>query len=685
MSDFSQENLPPKITPMSNTVGIGELEQNEKMLSQVNEHLKFLRGSVSRLEKNFISESKGDSILFEQTNEAFDALTDKVRPRREALLKAGAAGTAAVYIGDKLQGMEKAMEKASGPKFLDKVKNLLGGAGAGLASKLRLPKIPGGARGLGGMAFAGLTLTDLLGPGGGLEQMKGGEVGKGLLTTLLGREAETDADVGTGMLKQGAKWGAFGSMVGGPVGAAIGFGVGSLTAGIKGAFEREFDKRTEEFGQNIRDVWEDPDAGIGTKLWTTTKEAGKTILGVLAGGVREVGEGWKDRAGDIKDIWKDEERGVVGKIGGTIFQGFRGVLETGSRFTIGALKSAEKFIVGTLSEKNKKRWKDFKGRVKEQAQGIMGSITNTLEKGKEYTRDFFEVMRKKGLRGLGETQLAQDIRAKWLETGEQIREKWDDIKARAREAWGGFKDRVSEGWNVARENWQGMVNEIKEKGLGTFLKEKFEVFKEKFGDFADKIRKVSSSIVDFFGNLGGKVGDFFTNVFGGDQALLGRWSEQLSEGKITKGELSEKITGERSLQKSFARDVLGLEGGDWRQVRGEDNRLKGEYKDQFLNYLSSEYGFTDRIDDAIIKPNGQIIKMNPKDTLFATKAFDDGTMNQVLNSSQSSTQIENQMLNVLQNMNQKLGNNGAGGVVQNNFIDRFNPQNVLQAGMVEVF
>lgn len=623
----------------------------------------------------------------EAREEFFEKAGKDISPRRDALLRAGATGAGAVYMGEKLDEMGETMEKFQEQEKEGFLEKLLGGGGLlggllGRGGGGLLGKLFGGGKGLmrmGGLAaFAALKWDDIAESIGMFQE---GDIMKGISTLLLGNiDKVTGENMLGGIAKQGGAWAGMGMAIGGPVGALVGFVAGALGKTIQSAvkatrdaYENEWDKNLPEIMAAKKDALKQAE-GFREKFRALSDLAFTSIGTTFAGAKRTAEE------------YEGEGRSkVLGWIFGAVDQ------------------MAEKAAIRMFGDdpEKMKAWKEGQKIMKQRRKEVLDKIKGFANKAGDYARDFFETIRKEGLGGIKNTQLVRDLATKWLETREKLAEGWEKMKEAARESWDGFKERVKGGWEQAKANWQWMRDEIKEKGIVQFTKERMQEFRDKLENFADSMRKVISSIVDWFQEAGQKVGDFFVNAFGGDIKMLERWESQMEEGKLEREQAFTKILGERSLQKSFARDVLNLEGKEWKDVRTDAGNLKSQFQEQFFDYLRDEYGFagfTDselrtmfgqrrmgqiKVDDAIIKPNGEIIHTSPSDTIIATKAqvqpFDDTAMRGMMQSTGNQTiQVENQMLEVLRSIDSKTGQGNTGGAIVNNFTNRYSPQFMME-------
>ena len=98
---------------------------------------------------------------------------------------------------------------------------------------------------LAGLTIVGTVLSDLFGKGGAISFFKKGEIGKGIMTLLFGKDLseKTDLQKILGITKQGLKWASVGFLIFGPIGALVGLGVGMAGAAIKLGIDSGFFKK----------------------------------------------------------------------------------------------------------------------------------------------------------------------------------------------------------------------------------------------------------------------------------------------------------------------------------------------------------------------------------------------------------------------------------------------------------
>jgi len=656
--DTTQTGRPPVLSKVSTpSPSTDELESNERLLLEVNERLGFLKGLVSNINTFLTEEEVEDERLQEENNKLFESMADRVLNRREALLKAGASGTAAVYIGDKLEGVEESFEETMvGEKggLFGKLKGILGG-GAGLLGGLLGGK---GAR-LGGLAaFAALKWDDIT---EGIGMLQDGDIWKGIQTVLIGNPDNISVEnAGGGILKQAGAWAGMGMAIGGPIGAAIGAALGGIAKTVQTAVKIHRQAYDEEWDKNVDKVMEDMDKRVQEADTTMEKLRANSanmwqLFGTYTASAKRMGEEYEKQG-------KSKVRGWFEGLGQT-FQKLqlRGMTE----------EEAEKYM--KVKEMKRERRDQFWENLGETAESVRSFLfgdkkkkEREMKKRKEEAMDRYVEQYKK----------AQQA----LEAGEITEQEFKKIIAEAKNQY----DETAVSINFGEEL---------EKNVFGKMKDLFGNIGEKISDWIDKIglwikRKFIWPVKDFFNNIGGFF-RYFKTLSADDLWAMLRGKESFGE-RFTEYKQSEAAAllkqSDEYKQFSATRRRYGqAEGKSFAQFV-KDKLEKGEYVDKdIIEGLSIKREDYLPMDDFIITKSGKVVKTNPKDTIFGTKAFDDGTMNQILNSSNRSTQAENQMLNVLMQVRDKLGSGEAGQVIQNNFTNRFSPGNIMQNGMVEVF
>ena len=434
----------------------------------------------------------------------------------------------------------------------------------------------------------GTVLTDFLGKGGGLSKFMSGDILGGVTTTLLGRKAETDADAGKNMLKQTAKGASIGYMIGGPLGGAIGAGIGLVASGVKGAFEREWDKNAKDIGASIGSIWSDPDKGIGSKILGTFGAVGKGgIFGPIAGGLRNVVDGMKEKMDEAKGIWQDQSTGIFTKLGKTSLVGLKALGDMGSDFLVGSMGSFKNFILGATGDffpnmgKGIKKLfvgEDGKGGILGKVAPVAGKVDSFIKKipgintlygaGKEFYGGIAK----------GVVNFFGDVKEKGLGT---------TLVDRAGDAVSKLKDF---GTSVA-DSVKGFVSDVKERGLGTVLKDKRDEvvnsLKSKVSDMGksinqfmtDMVSPVVTSVSGFFVDIGQGIKDFFGSIWQGfKDKVSGGW--EAVKGFFTGEIFDKKFTEEAEIRMAEARaqskEALKESGWTAEGVPGVVNNNKEE-------------------------------------------------------------------------------------------------------------
>jgi hypothetical protein len=661
--DTTQAGRPPILTrrePTSPTPD--ELENNEMMLMEINERLGFLKGLVSNINTFLTREEVDDDRLQEENNKLFQSMTDRVMNRREALLKAGASGTAAVYIGDKLEGLEEGIEESMvGDKkgLFGKLKGLLGGAGGLLGGLLGK-----GAR-LGGLAaFAALKWDDIA---EGFQMIKDGDIWKGIQTVLIGNPDDVNVEnAGKGIMKQAGAWAGMGMAIGGPIGAAIGAALGGVAKTVQTAVQVHRQAYDEEWDENVDQVMEDMEQRV--------KEANTTMEKLRANSAN-MWQLFGTYTASAQRTAEEYEREGKSKVRGW----FEGLGKTFQQLQLKGMTEEEAEMYLKVKEMKRERRDQFWENLGEASESVRSFLFGDRKK-------IEREMEKKKKEAYAEYEEAYLEALEAFEAGKITEEEFKRAIATAKSI---YDTRIQ----VQEQQKEDALASADENIFGK-IKEFFTNIGEKITGWFDKVgmwikTKFIWPIKDFFNNVGDTF-RFFRMLEPKKlmDLILGRGEKTFGqEMQEFKGGMGTARLRETEEYKQFA-------GTRRRYGQAEGNTLaefvisqlkKGEYVDkdvvEGLGIKREDYL---PMDDFIITKGGKVIQTSPQDTIFGTKAFDDGTMNQILNSSNRSTQTENQMLNVLMQVRDKIGA-GGGQVVQNNFTSRFNPGNVMQQGMVEVF
>lgn len=641
-------------------------------ISIVGEELGILNENVDKILKYLRSQAKSETSLpvSESNNTDKDQAlskwaenqSDRISPRRDALLRAGVEGSSAVYMGEKLEELSGNIKKSSKEEkkgFLSKLLPGIGTAAGGLLTKLGLGK---NALRLGGLAaFAALKWDDITEAIGMFQE---GDIMKGLSTLLLGNmDNVTGESMFKEILKQGGAYAGLGFAIGGWKGALIGLAVGVISKTIQSVIKATRDAFDEEWDKNYESVYAAKQEALESA--TGIKEKFKAASDIVFTVVGTVFATAKREA----EVYEGEGRSkVVGWVTG---------------FIDGVANRMAFKMFGDDPEKMKE-WKKIQKERKEKRKEIFDKINDFFEAAGDYAGDFFSTLRREGLSGLSQTEIVQDVK-KWAgEIDEKIKEGFKN-------AWTGFREGVELSWQTAKDNWNENIEFIKKHGLGKWLETKWEGLKESFIRFAEGIKGVASSVGTFFSNVGRKIGDFFVDMFGGDEGLISRLNKQLARGDITKEEYEKSIFGERSLIREWRyqrrlemEKITGAMPDKDYMNMGEmmdKGVLKESWRSNFIDWVNDTMGTTvSKVNDFILTKSGKLIQTNPQDTIFGTKAFDDGNISSLLRESNKKDNTNNEMVSILQDIasNTQNGNRGGGNAVVNNFTNRYNPQFVME-------
>lgn len=523
-------------------------------------------GRKERLENNAklgeaLPQQEESGGLFESKREK-KAMVGKLTPKRAALLNYGALGAGFVYLAESLGGATEGVEAPERGGMLRNITSRLG-----------------------------------LGRGGGRGMMAGA---KGALAKM------------------------------GPMLAAAGpwVAIAATIAGTAVAFKNEWDKQAESMGEEIRDVWGDENATFMQKMGVTLKNVGKGIFGALAGGVRGVTDGVKERVGKIRGIWQDEERGLLSKIGGTVGNAVAGLAETGWNFLKGFGKTIGDGVIGLFPDEKQEQIRESLSNAKEKIKGffsgvggffknfgsnisgfasrIGGGVKNFFTEG---IPNFFSRVRERAVeRGAQAKKIFESAKEKiggiFQRVGGGIRNFFGRVtdltqrESRSSELSGGP---IRTFFSGIGERVTGFFDDVKEEGLGSAI--------------ANQVSETVENVKNFFGNLGQGIRDFMGSV---QEEGLGRSVGRLfrSEEQVAALESIEEMLGGKEAYDQYLKDA------------GYTNMFGGANEGAFLNSsdfseMATRAGVDPNkvvhVDDAIIRPNGQIIKTHPDDTLIAAQ------------------------------------------------------------------
>lgn len=607
----------------------------------------------------------------------------RIAPQRNELLKHGIEGSAAVYLADRLGKAIGSVEtEESGGGLLDSILTGAGirGGANGLTSILSrvgsLAVIAGPAM-AGLAAFTALKWDDIT---DSFSAFQDGRIGEGIETLLIGsRDRVTDENAASGIGRQAAAYGAAGlgiattagvassvaaagglaaaggiAGVAGMVGPAlmaafppalIVAGVAATAKGIQTAWVLEWDRRAEESAESVRSVFSDEESNWWDKTKASVAYVGKGIFGSLAGGIRNVVE-----ESELGDIWSDEEATFLQKVGRSTLD----ILHAPIRFLEGTLETAGEYIWNILPEgvqegligmaegvqerlsgvrealfgedsrTAKELFNDFKGNIS----GFMGGI-------KDGIGDFFDDVHERGFRraaGDAIRNAGENVGDFFRGAAEGISEFFNDVKEQ------GLAGTLEERINTAIGDADGFFadagrsianffGDVQENGFGATLQ--------------DRVENIRAGIQDFFADAGQKISDFFSDVSdtisGVDEEGLTRADRSSRRESIlsqigggTFGGLGDSEAFNQEVERYASEKGLSFSQAR-RQIQRDDEALLSiaerlgldssvPEREIGLN-LDSFNALTPyaSVEDAIIKPDGRIIRTSPDDTIVATK------------------------------------------------------------------
>ena len=300
----------------------------------------------------------------------------------------------------------------------EKKKGIWAKIGAGLL--VALPFI------LAGLTLVGTLLSDLFGEGGAISFFKKGEIGKGIMTLLFGKDLSEKGPGGkiTGILKQGAKWAAVGFMlgsvipgVGNVLGALIGFGVGVIASTIKLGIDSGFFKK---IGSAIKEktkglggskkllksvlIWAailgpiaTPIVGalvglgmfyFGDKLKSFGKKAFLQVRATMRSVFRRAGYWLGDKL--IKPI-KEVLLNIFSSVGGFLMSGFEKTIDIGKK-VIGWVKESVFLPIGNIFKRIGNKIIQFKDEKLKMVKGLFDNIFDAIKDFFGKIGDFMAVM-----------------------------------------------------------------------------------------------------------------------------------------------------------------------------------------------------------------------------------------------------------------------------------------------------
>ncbi len=204
----------------------------------------------------------------------------------------------------------------------------------------------------------------------------------------------------------------------------------------------------------------------------------------------------------------------------------------------------------------------------------------------------------------------------------------DKIVEIAPKVWGFLKNLFKVSWDFLKGLPSGIWKLLK---IGfNFLKEKLGLLKDAF---VQKIIDLKDRVVEFFKSLPGRIKEFFVNLGVKIVELKERLKEKLGELKDEisdkLGELKDKFKEKVDELKDKFKDKIdelkerlallleGLPEKIWGFIKGLGQLIADKLQEVLPKFLGGN-GDTS-VTDAIIKPDGTIIRTDPRDTIIATQ------------------------------------------------------------------
>lgn len=184
-------------------------------------------------------------------------------------------------------------------------------------------------------------------------------------------------------------------------------------------------------------------------------------------------------------------------------------------------------------------------------------------------------------------------------------------------------DPIKKTWNTIKEK----ISDFKDN-----LVSKVQELREKFNEFKENIKNLKDKVVDKLSSIISSIGAFFTDLWSKMKEKFNDFVENLKTTWQNIKRLPEKIRDKiktlwDDLKKSFNEKIEGLVSvvekvrdflsDIWNGIKN----LASDIADKIRGAIGNLNPFkrSTSVDDAIIKPNGNVIKTNPNDTIIATQ------------------------------------------------------------------
>lgn len=223
--------------------------------------------------------------------------------------------------------------------------------------------------------------------------------------------------------------------------------------------------------------------------------------------------------------------------------------------------------------------------------------------------------------------------------------------------------------------FKSAVAEIKK-----FAQDPVKYIKELFTTVKDAITGFFSSLMSFFNFLGSQ--SIFETA---KQVFSGSFGKNLQDYTTRNKELTTLIDQKGTT--AFQQTLVGTKFSGESQSQAVGDLTKGENTKLFKSIVSNLQTMPDvtKVQDAIIRPDGKVIMTSPDDTIYATKnSMNTEAINPSITKGNSELiQSVNKLIAVFEvaSKNDKKGGNT---IVQNSFVSRYHPTNIMKSTGVEV-
>lgn len=695
-----------------------------------------LFGPLALVTKPLLGLSGGD--LFDKLKGSFSVFHKRLIPKKEQLLRdGGATGAAAVYLANEISGKDGEEGRMS---FLDKVKGaLFGGLGAtgiaGMAAKL----FPTLMKALPIAAIAGGLIWGVV---DGIKAI--GEADKWGVTKAQAFIGGFLAGTGSGWknaFANAGKWALIGAgtgmLIGGPVGALIGGLVGAAIGGILGFFGGEkiakaiagmgewitnawhtvvgamqnaasavfnfFKKIWEsDFVQNLVGILKD----IATTLWNTITAPFKGLIDAIKGIFERISNIWQGPGSVVQKIGASFgeiilaiPRMIIGWFGG-LFEGvktlFTGFFKDTTDPTTGEVKKSIIHKIGDL--------------LKDVGTNLLNIFGNLMTTAWEGVKSFFVNLPRNIVTAIGNignfatTVIFPAIRdfftgvfssvQTFLNDNPILKGIVDVVTAPIRRIVDTFTAIINEIKNFIadpgawiREKWQAVTSGISNffngmvQGIKDFIADPVGFVKQGLENLADGLKSFINNFTELFKFVGSQgLGGIVKAVSSGD--FFG-YIKTMGERTALENRLAK--LNQNSLLDFANQNKVGMQGTGLLRLGAKEFN-----QDRFINDLLGndavraafyeKFGRPENVQDAIIKPSGQIIRTDANDTIIATKspvdksvAADSGALTDLMRAQSDDSDRVVQAINTLiEIMKRKDFNN----IIQNTIKDNFGIDNL---------